>query len=82
LGYNDGTITVTGLGSGPWDYVWEDPSSNIIQTSNNVNGSDNMAGLSPGTYTVTVTDDDGCVQTIMITILAGGQAITVGIWHN
>jgi hypothetical protein len=82
LGYNDGTITVTGLGSGPWDYVWEDSSSNIIQTSNNVNGSDNMAGLSPGTYTVTVTDDDGCVQTIMITILAGGQAITVGIWHN
>jgi len=82
LGENDGTITVTGLGSGPWDYVWEDPFLNIIQTSNNINGLDNMAGLSPGTYTVTVTDNDGCVQTIMITILAGGQAITVGIWHN
>ena len=82
LGNNDGTITVTGQGSGPWDYVWEDPNSNVIQTSNNVNGSDNMIGLSPGIYTVTVTDDDGCVQTITITILAGGQASTVGIWHN
>jgi len=41
-----------------------------------------MTGLSPGTYNVTVTDDDGCVQTITITILAGGQASTVGIWHN
>jgi len=82
LGNNDGTITVTGQGSGPWDYVWEDPTLNIIQTSNNVNGSDSMTGLSPGTYNVTVTDDDGCVQTITITILAGGQASTVGIWHN
>ena len=82
LGSNDGTITVTGQGSGPWDYVWEDPNSNVIQTSNNVNGSDNITGLSPGIYTVTVTDDDGCVQTITITILAGGQASTVGIWHN
>ena len=41
-----------------------------------------MIGLSPGIYTVTVTDDDGCVQTITITILTGGQASTVGIWHN
>ena len=82
LGNNDGTITVTGQGSGPWDYVWEDPTLNIIQTSNNVNGSYSMTGLSPGTYNVTVTDDDGCVQTITITILAGGQASTVGIWHN
>ena len=82
LGQNNGTITVTGQGSAPWDYVWEDPFSNIIQTSNNVNGSDSMTGLSPGIYTVTVTDDDGCMQTIIITILAGGQATTVGIWHN
>jgi len=82
LGQNNGTITVTGQGSSPWDYVWEDPSSNVIQTSNNVNGSDTMTGLSPGIYTVTVTDDDGCVQTITITILAGGQAMTSSIWHN
>ena len=41
-----------------------------------------MTGLSPGTYTITVTDDDGCVTSIDITILAGGQATTVGIWHN
>jgi hypothetical protein len=82
LGQNDGTITVTGQGSGPWDYVWEDPFSNVIQISNNVNGSDNMTGLSPGTYTITVTDNDGCVQTIQVTILVGDQVTTIGIWHN
>tara|TARA_R110000751_G_scaffold118609_1_gene219104 strand:- start:313 stop:1641 length:1329 start_codon:yes stop_codon:yes gene_type:complete len=82
LGEEDGTITITGLGSAPWDYVWFDPNGNTIQTSNNTNGSDSMIGLAPGTYDVSVIDNDGCAQTIQITILAGGQAITVGIWHN
>jgi len=82
LGEEDGKITITGLGSATWDYVWFDPNGNTIQTSNNTNGSDSMIGLAPGTYDVSVIDNDGCAQTIQITILAGGQAITVGIWHN
>jgi hypothetical protein len=82
LGNNDGTITVTGQGSAPWDYVWTDALGNTIQNSNNINGSDNMTGLAPGTYTITITDNDGCATFIDVTILPGGQASTVGIWHN
>ena len=82
LGEQDGTITITGQGSSPWDYTWFDSNGNTIQTSNNVNGSDNMTGLAPGVYDVSVIDDDGCAQTIQITILPGGQASIVGIFHN
>ena len=41
-----------------------------------------MSGLAPGTYTISVIDNDGCATSIDVTILAGGQAITQGIWHN
>ena len=82
LGAENGTITVTGQGSAPFDYTWFDPSGNTIQTSNNINGSDSMSGLAPGTYTISVIDNDGCATSIDVTILAGGQAITQGIWHN
>ncbi len=41
-----------------------------------------MTGLAPGVYDVSVIDDDGCAQTIQITILPGGQASIVGIFHN
>ena len=82
LGEEDGTITITGQGSAPWDYTWFDQNGNTIQTSNNVNGTDNMTGLANGIYDVSVIDNDGCAQTIQITILPGGQASTVGIFHN
>tara|TARA_R110000751_G_scaffold286300_1_gene390721 strand:+ start:379 stop:1713 length:1335 start_codon:yes stop_codon:yes gene_type:complete len=82
LGDNNGTITVTGQGSAPWDYTWFDSNGNTIQTSNNVNGSDNMTGLAPGVYDVSVIDNDGCTQSIQIIILPGGQVSIVGIFHN
>ena len=82
LGEEDGTITITGLGSAPWNYTWFDSNGNTIQTSNNVNGTDNMIGLAPGTYDISIIDNDGCAQTIQVTILPGGQASIVGIFHN
>ena len=32
----------------------------VLQTANNVNGSNTLSNLAAGTYTVTVTDDAGC----------------------
>jgi gliding motility-associated-like protein len=57
-GNNNGSATVTATGaSGTYTYTW-----NTGQTTSSV------TGLSAGTYTVTVTDSAGCVNTKAITI--------------
>ena len=63
VGTNDGAITVnvTG-GTPPYTYLWN---LNNITTQS-------LTGLSPGTYTVTVTDASGCTATGIGTVLAGG----------
>lgn len=48
----DGTATATpNGGTGPYTYLWDDPSSQTSQTA---------TGLCPGIYTVIVTDVNGC----------------------
>ncbi len=52
-----GTVTVNG-GIAPYQYQWS-PGSQTTQTA---------VGLSPGTYTVTVTDANGCTGTASVTV--------------
>lgn len=72
-GDNDGTATAThGSGVGPFDYVWTNSSGTVVSTTNNSNAASNTAtGLAPGTYTVTITDNIGCVATNTINVGAG-----------
>jgi gliding motility-associated-like protein len=57
-GANNATMTVTlSGGSGPYQYLW----SNLATTLNQTN-------LSAGNYTITVTDNLGCVKVATITI--------------
>lgn len=65
LGFNDGSAfaTVTG-GTNPFTYSW----------SNGSSGS-SVAGLGSGTYTVTVTDGNGCSNTGSVTIGAAPSPI-------
>ena len=57
---NDGTATANATGGTPsYSYLWNDPSSQTVQTA---------TGLSPGDYTVTVTDANGCTTTSSVTI--------------
>ncbi len=61
----DGTITLTVSGGTPdYTYLWSDG-----QTTQN------LTGLSPDTYTVTITDDNNCTMTASATV---GTAITIG----
>lgn len=57
---NDGTATVTASGgTGSYTYLWNDPSAQTTQTATN---------LDAGTYTVTVTDFNGCTSTETVVV--------------
>ena len=60
FGDNDGTATVTvSGGTPPYSYSWN---------TTPVQNTDAATGLAVGNYTVTVTDDNGCVETADVTI--------------
>jgi gliding motility-associated-like protein len=68
----DGSATVAGQGgTAPYDYVWEDDLGNVVYTDNNNAGVSAFAGLSSGIYTIIVTDDAGCVQSVDVQVYAG-----------
>jgi hypothetical protein len=59
----DGLAFASGIGSGPWDFTWEDEHGNQIAQHNGVNGTDTLFGLTPGVYTVTIDGNFGnCSQ--------------------
>ncbi len=60
VGFSDGEVTVrpTG-GKEPYSYVWSDPLGQTDTTA---------VGLPAGTYTVTITDDNGCTTTASATL--------------
>jgi hypothetical protein len=57
-GANDGTIAVTASGSSNYSYDWGSSFGNVSS----------LSGLSPGNYTVIVTDLNGCSGTATVTI--------------
>ena len=69
-GLSDGDATVEAqTTASPWDFEWQDDSGNIISTTNNSNSEFNsISNLTEGTYTVTVTDANGCVSSATITV--------------
>lgn len=64
MGANNGSAGVVDVNGGIGDFIfqWNDP---LWQTSQTV------FNLSPGTYTVTVTDSQGCIGTASAAILSG-----------
>ncbi|MBL4754951.1 MAG: gliding motility-associated C-terminal domain-containing protein [Flavobacteriales bacterium] len=61
-GKNDGSVNLTITGAAtPYTYLWDDAGLSVSQ---------DIAGLTPGSYTVTVTDSNGCWSNDNIDILA------------
>ncbi len=66
------TAAATG-GASPYTYIW----------SNGTNGA-SASNLAPGTYTVTVTDGNGCTRTTSVTINLTNNGVQVGdyVWFD
>jgi hypothetical protein len=66
----DGTITLTtvqgGTEAGSYDFSWSASNGGVIPAGQENN--QDLTGLSAGTYTVTVTDDNGCTDTAQFTL--------------
>jgi gliding motility-associated-like protein len=71
-----GGVAVSG-GTAPYTVAWSGPQSGS-QTQGGI-GVSNIANLSAGTYSVTVTDANDCEQTCTFTIVAPGCGITLNI---
>lgn len=68
-GFNDGSISAAASGGvGPYDYFW----------SNATIGSQ-TSGLSPGSYTVTVSDDNNCISLISGMVVEPQQLEASGV---
>lgn len=66
----NGEITAAGTGSGPWDFTWFDDTMTEIAASTAETGPVTLEGLSAGTYTVTIENNDLCAsltKTVTIT---------------
>lgn len=67
-------------GQPPYTYVWTNSSSVVVSTTTTTSSTNTVTGLPAGTYTVTITDNKGCVATTTVTI--NQPATAVGITLN
>ncbi|MCH7534606.1 MAG: T9SS type A sorting domain-containing protein, partial [Bacteroidetes bacterium] len=70
FGQSDGIASVTGVGTGPYNYEWKDGVGNTISTStNSLADTEVKTNLSAGTYSVEMSDKSGlCAITEVINI--------------
>ena len=68
-GGNDGSASASAAGgTAPYTYAWS-----------NGDSGQNISGLGNGSYTVTVTDANGCTDVASVTVTGGGNGPTVSI---
>ncbi|MBC7863212.1 MAG: gliding motility-associated C-terminal domain-containing protein [Bacteroidia bacterium] len=69
---NDGQASATPVGVvSPYDWTWAGPAG-YSNVTNNVAGGSTITNLTPGTYTVSVIDANGCLVTNTVTVTGGG----------
>ncbi len=69
-----GSVTVNSTGgTSPYTYIWS--STSTTETAPTIT----TTGLSAGTYTITVTDNNGCVETISVTITQPASPLGISV---
>lgn len=63
FGDDSGSISVTGVGDGPWDYTWTDVEGGILLEEFASSDASSISSLAPGTYNLMV-DVGGHCQTL------------------
>ncbi|MFM1931732.1 MAG: hypothetical protein RL226_1035, partial [Bacteroidota bacterium] len=68
---NNGAITAQGYGEAPWTFTWTDEMGGVIKTTENATVADKIENLSPGFYTVEITNNaqlcNSAVEVVQIT---------------
>jgi len=59
-GQSDGTVTLSGAGAGPWDYVLADAFGTVLDQVVGATAAHTFSGLAAGSYTTTVDGGTGC----------------------
>ena len=74
---SNGTATATPQGGiGPYDFTWTDLANNVLQTATNVAGANTCSNLAAGTYNIQVTDANGCVSNLSVTVQGSNGNLT------
>jgi gliding motility-associated-like protein len=74
---SNGTATATPQGgAGPYDFTWTDLANNVLQTATNVAGANTCSNLAAGTYNIQVTDANGCVSNVSVTVQGSNGNLT------
>jgi gliding motility-associated-like protein len=66
-------------GTSPYNYSLVNSSSITVDTYNNIAGSQSFTGLPAGTYTLNVTDHNGCPGTVSVTITQPSSSVSASI---
>ena len=61
---NDGVVTATGYGNGPWTFIFYDDSNNLLLTET-VNGASVLENLTPGVYHVSIANSGGSCSSLI-----------------
>lgn len=73
-GGSNGIAIAEGIGSGPWDYSWEDAAGNPLATHTAVNGPDSLVNVPAGVYRVTIAGNSGLCGLLSDTVQVNGPA--------
>ncbi len=75
---NDGTVNISGNGTGPWSYSIYDISGLVSGPTAPANAPHTFSSLASGNYYVTSTDANGCVAAAAVTI-APAQSMVINL---
>ena len=74
-GANNGSIVVAASGgTGTYTFEWQS-NSGVLQTNTNIVSVDSLSGIAAGSYTIIITDQSGCTDTLIAPVNNANAAL-------